>query len=56
MVDAFWHSICPTPIEEMQNIEKVCAEFGERVVLHAIDTTDPENRSQYPISRALFIN
>jgi len=56
VVDAFWQSICPTPIEEMQNIKKVCAEFGERVILHAINTTDPKNRSQYPVSRALFIN
>lgn len=56
VVDAFWQSICPTAIEEMQSIKRVCAEFGDRVVLHAINTTDPENRSHYPVSRSLFIN
>jgi GNAT superfamily N-acetyltransferase len=56
VVEAFWQSICPTPIEEMHNIRKVCDEFGERVILHAINTTDPGNRSRYPVTRALFIN
>lgn len=56
VVDAFWQSICPTPIEEMRNIRKVCDEFGARVILNATNTTDPENRTRYPVTRALFIN
>ncbi len=56
VIDAFWQSICPTPIKEMRNIRTVCDEFGARVILNAINTTDPENRIRYPVSRALFIN
>jgi GNAT superfamily N-acetyltransferase len=56
VVEAFWQSICPVSIIEIQNIKSVCAEFGERVLLHAINTTDWENRSQYPVLRTLFIN
>lgn len=56
VVDAFWQSICPVSIIEMQNIKNACAEFGDRILLTAINTTAPENRSHYPVLRTLFIN
>ena len=56
VVDAFWNPMCPTLIEEIRNIRKVCAEFGDEVELNAVNTGDPRQRVRYPVARALFVN
>lgn len=56
VVDLFCTDSCQTTCTEAERVRKVCAEFGEEVVLNEYNADDPEILDKYQVYRAIYIN
>jgi GNAT superfamily N-acetyltransferase len=56
VVDLFFNDFCQTSCIEAQNVRDVCAEFGDRVLLHEHDAGDPATVQKYQLERGIYIN
>jgi GNAT superfamily N-acetyltransferase len=55
-VDLFYNDFCQTSNIEAQRVRRVCAEFGERVVLRTFCADDPDVLLICGIPRAIYVN
>ncbi len=56
VVDLFWNDFCPTSGIEAERVRRVCAEFGERVLLRAFCADDHGVLMSCGIPRAIYVN
>lgn len=56
VVDLFHTDSCLTTCTEAQRVRKVCAEFGDKVVLNQYNSDDPETLHKNQVFRAIYIN
>jgi hypothetical protein len=56
VIDLFRSRSCLTTDTEAQRVRDVAAELGDSVLLREYCSDDPEIRSRYGISRAIFID
>ena len=56
IVEAFWSPQCLTTALDILHVREVCAEFGEDVILHEMNTNMPGMRQRFGIPRTIFIN
>ncbi|MBN2381072.1 GNAT family N-acetyltransferase [candidate division WOR-3 bacterium] len=56
VVDLFCTDSCLTTCTEAERVRKVCAEFGDKVVLNQYDADDPEILKKYQVWRAIYVN
>lgn len=56
VVDLFHTHSCLTTYTEAERVRKVCAEFGDKVVLNQYNADDPEILKKYQVYRAIYVN
>ena len=56
IVEAFWSPQCLTTALDIVHVRKVCAEFGEDVILREFNAGMPGMRERFGIPRTLYIN
>ena len=56
VVDLFYTHSCLTTFTEAERVRKVCAEFGDKVVLNQYNSDDPETLHKYGVWRAIYVN